>query len=122
MRKVLTKDVISVLAITRGVASAEDEGLGSIFGPVGLVVECGGVPDDLSVSVVFTPIINRWTAYLEHELWNLDGMGRGAVCGSQEVGRSLLRVRNVVLMVGGIKSFAIPASEFLLKPFSCYKS
>jgi len=50
-----------VLAETGVVAVAEIEGLASVGWPLVLVVECGGVPDNL-----------------EHELWDLHRVGRWA--------------------------------------------
>jgi hypothetical protein len=41
------KDVVPVLAVTRVVAGAEVEWLRAVCGPIGLVVELAGVPDNL---------------------------------------------------------------------------
>lgn len=43
------KYVVAVLAVTCVVAGAEVEGLATVGGPVGFVVELGGVPDDLEL-------------------------------------------------------------------------
>jgi len=43
------EDVVAVLAVAGVVAGAEVEWLGAVRGPVGLVVELGGVPYDLVI-------------------------------------------------------------------------
>jgi hypothetical protein len=63
-----SEDVVSVLAIARGIPSAEHEGL-AVGRPQRTVVELGGIPDNL-----------------QHELRDLDGVARRAVASRQEVG------------------------------------
>ena len=45
------KDIITVLSVAGWVTGAQDERLRAIFGPLSLVVEFAGVPDDLVVGV-----------------------------------------------------------------------
>jgi hypothetical protein len=47
-----TKYIISMLTVACFVSGAEQEGLGAILRPVILIVELGGVPDDLTVMLV----------------------------------------------------------------------
>lgn len=77
------------------VAGGQVERLGSICGPLRLVVELSGVPDDLV-----------------HELRDSDGVGgRARTSQAQEVGRAGRRVGDVVLVVGAVQVLAIPASR-----------
>ena len=88
------EDVVGVLAETGRVAGGEDERLGTVGGPLGLVVEGGGVPD-----------------HLVHELGNADGVGGGAgTAQAEEVGGTGGRVGDVVLVVGAVEVLAVPAA------------
>lgn len=64
------EDIVAVLSVPGVVAGTQVEGLRAVGGPVGLVVELSGIPNDLS-SVSIT---RGWglVTYLEHDLWNLD--------------------------------------------------
>jgi len=90
-----SEDVIGVLAIAGAVAGAENEWLRSIRRPVSLVVECGSIPNNF-----------------QHELGNLDWMGRWASTtdtgASEGLGTSSW-VGDVVLMIFAIEVLAIPA-------------
>jgi hypothetical protein len=89
------KDIIGVLAVAVVVTSGEIEGLLDTLGPGRLVVELGGVPDDL-----------------EHQLRDTDGVGGWAVAAeAEEGGGPVDGVGDVVLVVGGIEVLAIPASN-----------
>lgn len=57
----IPKDIVAVLGVASGVTGAEDEGLTG-GGPLVLVVELGGVPDDLVADV--SASINKETGSL----------------------------------------------------------
>jgi hypothetical protein len=85
-----------VLAQAGVVTGAENEGLRAVGGPLRLVVELGGVPDDLV-----------------HELRDADRVRRRAVAAqAEEVGRARGGVRNVSLVVGRVQVLAVPAAGF----------
>jgi hypothetical protein len=75
------KDVVAVLAVTCVVAGAEVEWLRAVGGPVGLIVELAGVPDDLSTISNDFWISTKGSIYLEHDLGDGDGVGRRALSG-----------------------------------------
>lgn len=91
------EDIVGVLTQAGGVAGAEDEWLLVIVlggWPQRLVVELGGVPDDLV-----------------HQLRDPDRVGRRAGSAqAQEGGRSTDGVRDVVFVIGGVKILAVPAA------------
>lgn len=92
------EDVISVLAIAGVIAIAEVEGLGAIRGPLSLVVERSGVPDNLV-----------------HELRNTDGVTGWAVASqAQESSRAIGRVGNVRPVIRAVKIFAVPATSYIV--------
>ena len=83
--------VIGVVGVARLVTAGPDEGLAAVCGPVGLVVELGGVPD-----------------CLEHELGDLDGVsGWAGTAGLKGAG---LGVCDVGSVVGGVEVLAVPAA------------
>jgi len=87
------KDVIGVLAVAGIVTVAEVEGLGAVGGPLLLVVEGGGVPDNLV-----------------HQLWDADRVASWAVASDvQERGGAASRVGDVALVVGAVKILSVPA-------------
>jgi len=68
----------------------------TILGPVSLVVELAGIPNNF-----------------QHKLRDLDGMGRWAItagAGSSESGGSVLGVGDVRLVVGAVEVLAVPAT------------
>ncbi len=88
------EDVIGVLAVAGVVTRAEVEGLRAIGGPLRLVVELGGIPDNLV-----------------HQLRDPDGVRRRArAAQAEEVGGARRRVGDVVLVVIGVEVLAIPAA------------
>ena len=88
------ENVIGVLAEARRVTHREHEGLGAILGPLRLVVEAGSVPVDFV-----------------HELRDANGVSiRAVTAKAEESGGTVDRVRNVVLVVGGVEVFAVPAA------------
>lgn len=92
----IPKDVVGMLAKASAVSSAEVKGMLHTLGPRRLVVELGGVPDDL-----------------EHQLRDSDGVGGRAVAAeAEEGGGPVDRVGDVVLVVRGVEVLAIPASDF----------
>lgn len=96
------KDVISVLTVAGVVAVAEVEWLGSVRGPLALVVEGSGVPDNLV-----------------HELRNPDGVGGWAAASqAKEVGRAGSRVGNVRLVVWAVQVLSVPAAVQLIRTYT----
>lgn len=86
------KDVIGVLTVARHVTSGKCKGLSGGW-PLGLVVELGGVPDNLI-----------------HELRDADRVGGRAVATqAQEGGGTADGIGDVVLVVGTVKVLSIPA-------------
>jgi hypothetical protein len=86
------KHIVAMLAKTSVVAVAEIEGVGVTRLP--LAVEWGGVPDNFV-----------------HELWDADGMCRGAVSSeAEEVGRTGGRIGDVGLVVGAVEIYTVPAA------------
>lgn len=83
-----------MLAVSGVVSRAQVEGLGSVLGPLRLVVELSGVPD-----------------HLVHQLGDADGVGRWARASETEEVRGAGRgVGDVVLVVGGVEVLSIPAA------------
>jgi hypothetical protein len=90
-----SENVISVLAQSSRVALAEDERLASVRWPVGSLVKWCSIPDNL-----------------QHDLWNSNRVGRWASSSqAKEVWRSSGRIRNMVLMIWGVKIYTVPAAK-----------
>jgi hypothetical protein len=100
-----------VLAVAGGVTGTEDERLGTVGWPLGLVVEFRGIPDDL-FGLVNEMSCQLALSYLQHKLWDLHWMRRWAVTGRQKVRRACSGVSDMVLMVGCIKVLPVPAATF----------
>jgi hypothetical protein len=83
------KEVISMCTIALVVIVRQEERVGAVLGPH--VVELRGIPERLVC-----------------DLWHADGMGSRAGFGISE--GFVLRVVHVVLMVGGVDVFAVPAA------------
>lgn len=84
-----------MLSVAGVVAIAEVEWLGSIRGPLSLVVEWCGIPDNLI-----------------HELWDPDGMGRWAAAAeTEEGGWAGGWVGDVALVVWAVEIYTIPATR-----------
>lgn len=83
-----------MLPISSVITVAEVEGVAAVSGPISLVVERRRIPDNL-----------------EHELGDLDGVGRRASgAGREEVGGAGGGIGNMILMVGAVEVDAVPAS------------
>ena len=93
------KEVIGVGAVAlvavHGLAEAPDKRLGAIRGPHGLVVEGTGIPHGL-----------------ERQLGHADGMRGRAGTGSDEP--SAAAVVHVVLVVGAVEVFTVPAAMLVV--------
>jgi hypothetical protein len=89
-----SENVISVLSVASVVTVAEVERLGSIGGPLGLVVEGRRVPHDFV-----------------HELGNADRVRGGAAAAEgEEIGGAGGWVGYVLTVIGAIEVFAVPAA------------
>jgi hypothetical protein len=66
--------VITVLAEASGVACAEDEGLRTVGGPIGFIVELRGVPDNLQLLLALLSACGAMETHLKHDLWDLHWM------------------------------------------------
>lgn len=89
------KDVIGMLTIAGLVTGGESKRLLSVGWPFSLVVELGGIPDNLV-----------------HQLGNADRVGGRAVATkTQESGGTADGIGNVVLVVGAVQVLSIPAGR-----------
>ena len=62
-----SKHIVSMVRVARCVAEAPCEGLAAVDGPVGFVVEFGGVPDDFEEDLRHTDGVRRWAGTLRLE-------------------------------------------------------
>lgn len=93
--KPTAKHVVSMLAQPQPVHGAEDKRLLDAVGPHGLIVKLCRVPDDF-----------------QHQLRDPDGVGgRAGTSQAEEGGRTVDRVRDVILVVGAVEIFAVPAAR-----------
>lgn len=95
------------------ITSRQDKWLRPVCGPLGLVVELGRVPDNLTLSVSNPPSgLVIPSPYLVVHLWDLDRVGRRALgINHSKRGWAVNGVRDVVHVIGRVKVLPVPAAK-----------